>query len=306
MQFKKILVNALPRQANDPATAVAASLAMRFSAKLTLFDVSHDFSWSAQYLVGGWEETIEGITENKKSLLEEQAEALRARGIDADCFLAGGRLSAATVRRVVDGNYDLVVRVAQGDRPNRSGFLGSTDFRLMRKCPCPVLILRPDATPGFERVAASLDILDDHEIQRELDQRVLSAAIAFCDGELHLVYALRPIEEALRIDATDKDMITPDKLKQWETELRQAATIKLETARAATQRAGECHLLAGAPDEAVPDFVKTEGIDLLVMGSLGRSGLDGFLIGNTAEQVLNRVQCSVLALKPENFGSSGS
>jgi nucleotide-binding universal stress UspA family protein len=43
------------------------------------------------------------------------------------------------------------------------------------------------------------------------------------------------------------------------------------------------------------------GIDLLVMGSVCRTGIAGFLIGNTAEEVINQVDCSVLTLKPKGF-----
>ena len=50
-------------------------------------------------------------------------------------------------------------------------------------------------------------------------------------------------------------------------------------------------------------LVEAASIDLLVMGSVGRTGLEGFLIGNTAEAVLRRVSCSVLALKPGSFES---
>jgi nucleotide-binding universal stress UspA family protein len=44
-------------------------------------------------------------------------------------------------------------------------------------------------------------------------------------------------------------------------------------------------------------------MDLIVMGTVARTGLGGLLIGNTAESVLQRVDCSVLAVKPEGFVS---
>jgi nucleotide-binding universal stress UspA family protein len=46
-----------------------------------------------------------------------------------------------------------------------------------------------------------------------------------------------------------------------------------------------------------------EQIDLIVMGTVGRSGISGLFIGNTAEKVLQKVDCSVLAVKPEGFVS---
>jgi universal stress protein E len=40
-----------------------------------------------------------------------------------------------------------------------------------------------------------------------------------------------------------------------------------------------------------------------VMGTIGRTGVKGLLIGETAERVLRRANCSVLALKPRGFRS---
>jgi universal stress protein E len=49
--------------------------------------------------------------------------------------------------------------------------------------------------------------------------------------------------------------------------------------------------------------VKKNNIDLLIMGTLCRTGIEGFFIGNTAEKILNEVSCSLLALKPQGFKS---
>ena len=49
------------------------------------------------------------------------------------------------------------------------------------------------------------------------------------------------------------------------------------------------------------DHVETDGIDTVVMGTMGRTGIAGLLVGNTAESILKRVACSVLTVKPEGF-----
>jgi nucleotide-binding universal stress UspA family protein len=51
----------------------------------------------------------------------------------------------------------------------------------------------------------------------------------------------------------------------------------------------------------IPELVKEHQIDLVMMGTVGRIGIPGFLMGNTAEMILNRIDCSVLAIKPEGF-----
>lgn len=63
----------------------------------------------------------------------------------------------------------------------------------------------------------------------------------------------------------------------------------------------QVRLIEGDPDECIPELVMEQSIDLLVMGTVSRTGIAGFLIGNTAEEVLKQVDCSVLTLKPEGF-----
>ena len=53
----------------------------------------------------------------------------------------------------------------------------------------------------------------------------------------------------------------------------------------------------------IPEMVAKKGVDLIVMGTVCRTGLAGFFVGNTAEDILQQVDCSVLALKPEGFVS---
>ncbi len=62
-----------------------------------------------------------------------------------------------------------------------------------------------------------------------------------------------------------------------------------------------CHLVLGSPEEAIPKFATREGIDLIVMGTVARTGIPGLLIGNTAEKILDSVECDVLSIKPEGF-----
>ena len=61
------------------------------------------------------------------------------------------------------------------------------------------------------------------------------------------------------------------------------------------------HLLKGDPADVIAGFAKAGRVDLIVMGTVARTGIGGLLIGNTAETVLQRVDCSVLAVKPAGF-----
>lgn len=60
-------------------------------------------------------------------------------------------------------------------------------------------------------------------------------------------------------------------------------------------------LMEGEAQEKIPEYVKDNDIDLIVMGTVCRIGIPGYFIGNTAESILSEVSCSVLTLKPEGF-----
>jgi nucleotide-binding universal stress UspA family protein len=57
------------------------------------------------------------------------------------------------------------------------------------------------------------------------------------------------------------------------------------------------------PDQSIPDFIDQNDIDILVMGTVARTGIYSFVIGNTAENILQKLSCSLLALKPKGFVS---
>ena len=61
------------------------------------------------------------------------------------------------------------------------------------------------------------------------------------------------------------------------------------------------HLLWGAPAEQIVNFAKDVHADLIVLGTVGRSGIQGLLLGNTAENVLVHCDCDVLTVKPAGF-----
>ena len=57
----------------------------------------------------------------------------------------------------------------------------------------------------------------------------------------------------------------------------------------------------GDPGEAIPRYIREQGCDLLVMGTVARSGIPALFIGNTAEDVMQSLRCSMLAIKPDDF-----
>mmetsp|Transcript_25519 Transcript_25519/g.12086 ORF Transcript_25519/g.12086 Transcript_25519/m.12086 type:complete len:81 (-) Transcript_25519:45-287(-) len=65
--------------------------------------------------------------------------------------------------------------------------------------------------------------------------------------------------------------------------------------------APQLHLVEGEACEVITDFVEKKKTDVVVMGTIARTGIPGFFMGNTAESILNNIDCSVLAVKPLGF-----
>jgi universal stress protein E len=57
----------------------------------------------------------------------------------------------------------------------------------------------------------------------------------------------------------------------------------------------------GGPAQVLPRAAESLHADVLTMGAIARSGLKRIFIGSTAEDVLDRLPCDALIVKPPNF-----
>ena len=65
----------------------------------------------------------------------------------------------------------------------------------------------------------------------------------------------------------------------------------------------QVHMSWGTPWQEIRRISRHQAADLIVIGTVGRSGIKGLLLGNTAEKVLDTCDCSILTVKPEGFMS---
>ncbi len=61
------------------------------------------------------------------------------------------------------------------------------------------------------------------------------------------------------------------------------------------------HLVKGSPRREISTLAARLGADVVVLGTVARTGVPGLFMGNTAETILSQLQCSVLAIKPPGF-----
>lgn len=207
------------------------------------------------------------------------------------------------IQTVKKEGIDLVVKAS--GKPHMIGALFSTlDMNLVRKCPCPVYIMKPRKKISHARILASVDLRLKDKSQKNMDRTIMDLASMVAEmekGDLHVLHSWHvAMEKRLKnrpeVGAFYKTMNAM--LKEMRALEKQhleglAGDYGLDKAHT--------HLIKGNPAEVVPKFVKNKRIDLVVMGTVGRSGIKGFFMGNTAEKVLNNINCSVLAIKPRGW-----
>ncbi|MCG9677617.1 universal stress protein [Vibrio sp. Isolate24] len=211
------------------------------------------------------------------------------------------------IQEAITANHDLVIKEAEPLNEGTDGFK-AIDMTLLRKCPCPVWLQRVSDKPrGKRRVAVAIDPMTSSAEQHDLSLRLLelSRSIAdTCDSRLHIIscwehYLENYLDNHVWIQV-DEEQLTNDILNARKNH-QQALQMLIDESGISGDMV--IHRIHGKPDEKIPENVDELEVDVLVMGTLARTGISGFVIGNTAENILQSINCSLVALKPEGFVS---
>jgi nucleotide-binding universal stress UspA family protein len=303
LAFKNILVAIDASREDQPVVEYAARLAESHQAKLTVMDVMPDFSWFQRAFVREVDHLRTLLAQEKADRLQVMVAEIRDRGVAAKSKVVVGRTSVEIIRQAMRGKHDLVMRHTKGSLSRRTDFIGTTSLELIRKCPCPVWIFGPDEIK-VSRVLATVDATPDDERHRELNHRILDLSESitkFENASLDVVHAWEVYRERLvrpRMSAEEFSTIE----QSADSEAQRGANLLL-AAHGLKADSPNVHLLHGSPDDVIPYFVSESQIDVVVMGSVGRRGVPGMLIGNTAELLLAKLRCSILVVKPDDFVS---
>lgn len=231
--------------------------------------------------------------------------------LNAKAELKTGKQYIETVRAVQANQYDLVIKEAD-DIDWFDRLFGSDDMHLLRACPCPVWLIKKNGKVEHKKIVAAVDFDNELETSNsELNPMILelSSALALSDlATLHVVNAYDvPVAGFVSLWVEQPEKVERE-LFQAEYQERQYHMHSLMDSL--KQKLGEesynyllprTHLIKGLPARELPKFAEDVQADLVVMGTIARTGIAGIIIGNTAEAVLSQLRCSVLAIKPEGF-----
>jgi nucleotide-binding universal stress UspA family protein len=292
-RFKNILAVYNECVGGDDVLSHATKLAHANNADLTIIDVRQQGTGPAE------------LVEYRKRL-DRILASIRSEGVrNVAPLVVAGTPFLEIIGQVLRADHDLVIASAEPSAKFMSYFFGSTATHLMRKCPCPVWIVKPDRQQRYGNILACVN--PSAEGDNELDQMIVDLALSMAERNginAHVVHAW-DVEGAdqHRIQSEIPDTVRSQILRKHEAEHR-ARTARLLLNTPNDSSTCSLHLpRATEPQWAILDLVAELDVDFVVMGTVSRVGIPGFLIGNTAETVLSLVKCGVITVKPRGFVS---
>ena len=235
----------------------------------------------------------------RKRLLGEREKTVRAR---IDKYRKGEQKVALKAvwekdlhrwvnKQCASGGYLAVVKTG---RRSESLLHTSLDWQLLRECPAPVLIVAKKKWHKVRPVLATLDLATDVAAKRALNRKVLDAAQRLATGlgvELEIITAIE-----VPVLLADLDLVDPVAYAR-DAEAAMAPRIR-ELAETSDLPISAFRCKRGPVERVIASRAAKVGAQIVVMGTVGRSGVKGRLMGNTAEKVLRHMKTDVLALKP--------
>jgi nucleotide-binding universal stress UspA family protein len=142
----------------------------------------------------------------------------------------------------------------------------------------------------------------------ELTKKAVDSAIEITklnEAKLYAVHVVAPGDFSITQNEP-KASITQNEPRdaEWKKEIKEHLTTQGKEATAYVENVGkaanievESVILEGNPADEIVDFAEKNEIDLIVMGTLGKTGIKRFLLGSVAENVVRHSKKAVLVVR---------
>ena len=256
---------------------------------------------------------VRAVESAQRYLNKIQAD-LAAQGIAVQSVVRYGHAAEEILDHAGTGAIDLIAMSTHGRSGIRRWVLGSVAETVARRAPVPVMLLHtrghvaaPEQEPAHQPPlpAPALDAAPPVRIRHilcpvdlsPLDREVLQSAGAMAqrfDADLTVLHAVYdPWDVACsHIPHAPLEQLREEMIRFAEDALQHEVRRVLRgTPRTAVV------VVTGPPFHQINRFARAHAVDLIVMGTKGLTGLDHFLMGSTAEQVVRTAPCPVLSIR---------
>ena len=282
--FDRILVPVDGSEAADAALDHALAIAAAHSGTVHVLFVADTNRDSLTQIHG---EVVDALEREGQRLVEATVERVSQRGVTVEGEVVQGDPAGTISGYAEQYAYDLVVMGTHGRSGLERYLLGSVTERVVRSSSVPVLTLRKDDTVTYppERVLVPTDGSEDASVALGLGTDL----VVDTAGTLHLLSVVEVGGLGIDVRSTIVD------------ELDDAAGRTVEEAATTAREAGVADVVAdhdvGTVWRTIVDYVEAEDIDLVVMGTHGRSGIERALLGSVTERVLRATPVPVLTTR---------
>ncbi|WP_153786870.1 universal stress protein [Pseudomonas sp. EMN2] len=187
---------------------------------------------------------------------------------------------------------ELVIKEHRPDNPLRKALLTPNDWKLLRKCPCAVLMVKSERPWTGGVILAAVDVGNQDEDHRRLHTSIIDhgyAIASLAKGELHVISA----HPSPMLSASDPVYQLTETIEQRYRDACKAFQAEFDISEE------RLHVAEGPADVLIPFTEKKYNAVVTIIGTVARTGTSGALIGNTAEVVLDALEGDVLVLKSE-------
>lgn len=228
--------------------------------------------------------------------MDSLAKEITAKGIDCSVQVSWHRdLEEAIELAAAQQKPDLVIKRISANEFSLNPFALPIDRHLLRHCPAPLLLVNKSVWTSSPILAAIDPSAGDAE-HIDLNRQILDYAKMMShlnETELHVVSSISAPPGVSSFNGLEYDYA---KFKQDVTSWHQS---KLQNAvREFNLPDDHIHLVEGLPEDGINRIAQEIEAQIVVIGTVGRSGLSATFLGNTAERVLSQLRCEVIALKP--------
>ncbi|MDD8058492.1 MULTISPECIES: universal stress protein UspE [Shewanella] len=302
--YKKILVVINPTTDHQPALARAVELASKSNAEITAFLSIFDFSYEMTSILSSQEREAmrQGVIDQRIAWLESAISGFSNKKLTINTEVVWhNRPFESVINFAINGGFDLIVKSTHQHDKLKAVIFTPTDWHLMRKSPVPVLMVKEHDWPVAGKIVCAVNVVSEDDDHQTLNGKIISHALDLAkkfSASVHLVngYPGTPVNLAIELPDFDANIYNNTVRMQHEQRvqyLAQAYNIPLEN----------CHVEEGLPEDVIPELASKLDAELVVLGTVGRTGFSAALIGNTAEHVIDSINCDLLAIKPNGYKS---
>ncbi|MEH0690845.1 universal stress protein UspE [Vibrio cholerae] len=302
--YNKILVVADINKEEQPALSRAMQLAAqsRSPSRVTFFLSIYDFSYDMTSMLSSDERDAmrRGVIGQREQWMQKVAQPYLNDNVEFDVKVVWhNRPYEAIIAEVFSGEHDIVIKGTRKHDVLESVIFTPTDWHLLRKCPSPVLLVKNETWPEDASILASVHVGSENDTHIGLNDEMVEQLKSLSErlGARPLLVNAYPVTPAnITIELPEFDPTTyTDAVRGHH----------LTAMKALRQKHGfdeeQTIVEQGLPEDVIPDAAIKENAAMVIIGTTGRTGLSAVFIGNTAEHVIDKINCDVLALKPAGY-----